>query len=1122
MASLVDPKLRAEGLGLPVSRLSEWSKYALDTQRFPEGNKFLRIQMMGPYMPMASEALYILDVEVLKDVFTAASESKLKKGRSYKIAAPIIGDGILASPWGEQWKHQRKLVEVAFRVENLKYSHKQVAKSAMRLLDRWRQRYDVSVKEGVPGWFDLRAEMLRTTMDVICQVGFGRDYESGAERAILFEMEKETYTTTSLRGTLKSASKGVELDGEPLFHVFKEVLTTMADVTLRINPMSFVSDKYKNYQQRIALLDKVVNRVIDQRLARVRSGDRGRDGTLLDAIADIDENGEPIMSRKLMGDELKTLLFAGHDTTGNALTWALYRLASNPEHLAKLRHEVDNILPAKTSFTDLERAPFLNAFIKEVLRVHPSAGFTREVEDPNGVTLGGVHLPKGSDIWFMPPVIHMQERYFERANEFLPERWEDGSKLAMDPRAYFPFSIGPRNCAGMKLAQLELRCFIAEIIRRWDIEYDGAQGAPRTYLSMTLESLYADIPRLNRAFRGHVLPFITRIPTGITVVLTDDEDEELAFLSRVNHGTEQPGFYVPFDKLSLSPLEGFITRTALRWEADRQGFATPIEKRTLGFDSSFPWRFKMGLPTGTNSPLTTASSLINLPIAARLTVPVVWRESSRKKVSVPVFRRVANLQHLILDAAESAMQRSILASWECLEVRCGDGPHGLSIERIGRAVGAYSIILDMPESNVRWDGSDVPGCRELSLEMATVKQVEGLRLERWSDLESLNVEIEALSDEDFDALILIEQLAEVEKQMDEADGVGEEAQAGLVEMESPGDTSTVKGKHKPKDSRERKVRLKNLEVMPSCQSVLLRSEEFFKSVPSFSHLVSLRIFHWYLTAEEPYDPHTVDSHRDLYNQFHSLPHRLPHLLEFGGGLYVPGLFGNVTHNPCADTNSTDSSYMRLKALCLDLPTDNESFPPAMRESIPVSDAEFWHAFGQEVGTAAPALEAVSLANVPLSMMMDEFMDELDALDDTEIATKLVSSIDAFIRGLLGMSHWHSLEESEPDEYIPRLRLHGMQNIVVEIDGDVMPGDEGRLGRLGDVFAERSRVLFSARYGLEVEVFFESFDDDMGWGFEPEGNDMWMDMESELGDFSGEEIEDFDEIYYVGDSDEDMW
>ncbi|KXS20939.1 cytochrome P450 [Gonapodya prolifera JEL478] len=487
MASWVDPKLRAEGLGLPVDRLLKWGDYALDREKFPQGNKFLKIQMMGPYLPMSSEALFILDVDVLKDALVATAESKVAKGRSYRIAAPIIGNGILANQWGEEWKHQRKLVEVAFRLENLKYSHKQVAKSAMRLLDRWRQRYDLSQKSGVPGWFDLRSDMLRTTMDVICQVGFGRDFEVGAERSALFELEKETYTTTSLKSKLKTASKSVELDGEPLHDVFKEVLTTMADVSVRINPLSFLSDKKKNYDQRIELLDKVVYRVIDQRLARVRAGDRGRDGTLLDAIADIDEHGDLIMTKKLMGDELKTLLFAGHDTTGNALTWALYRLAVNPEHLKKLRHEVDNVIPTKTSFSDLERAPFLNAFIKEVLRVHPSAGFTREVADPKGVTLGGVNLPQGAEIWFIPPLLHNQERYFERALEFIPERWEEGSKLGMDPRAYFPFSLGPRNCAGTKLAQLELRCFLTEIIRRWDIEYDDAQGPPRTYLSMTLD-----------------------------------------------------------------------------------------------------------------------------------------------------------------------------------------------------------------------------------------------------------------------------------------------------------------------------------------------------------------------------------------------------------------------------------------------------------------------------------------------------------------------------------------------------------------------------------------------------------------------------------------------------------
>ncbi|KXS14789.1 cytochrome P450 [Gonapodya prolifera JEL478] len=486
--SWFDPKLQAQGFGLPMDRLQSWANYALDVAKFPQGNKFLKLQLLGSYLPVSPEILYILDVEVVKDALVATAESKVAKGKPYHLmAGPLIGEGILASTWGDGWKHQRKLMEVAFRLENLKYSHKQVAKSAMRLLGRWRARHELVAKTGEAGWFDLRAEMLRTTMDVICQVGFGRDFESGAERSAFFELEKSTYTTPSLRSTLRSATKGIDLDGEPLYEVFNQVLTTMADIKSFVDPTVFFSDRRRNYHERLALVNKVVDRMIEQRLDRVRAGDRGRDGTLLDAIADLDEHGELIMSKKLMADELKTLLFAGHDTTGNALTWALYRLAVHPEVLAKLRQEVDNVLPAKTSFSDLERAPYLNAFIKEVLRVHPSAGFTREVMDEGGVVLGGVRLLKGTEYWFIPPLIHNQERYFERALEFIPERWEEGSKLFMDPRAYFPFSLGPRNCVGMKLAQLELRCFITEIVRRWDVEYDLSQGPPRTYLTMTLD-----------------------------------------------------------------------------------------------------------------------------------------------------------------------------------------------------------------------------------------------------------------------------------------------------------------------------------------------------------------------------------------------------------------------------------------------------------------------------------------------------------------------------------------------------------------------------------------------------------------------------------------------------------
>jgi cytochrome P450 len=62
------------------------------------------------------------------------------------------------------------------------------------------------------------------------------------------------------------------------------------------------------------------------------------------------------------------------------------------------------------------------------------------------------------------------ERYFERPDEFLPERWSPESQLHMDRRAYFPFIGGPKLCVGNHFALAEATAFMELFLDRYDFE----------------------------------------------------------------------------------------------------------------------------------------------------------------------------------------------------------------------------------------------------------------------------------------------------------------------------------------------------------------------------------------------------------------------------------------------------------------------------------------------------------------------------------------------------------------------------------------------------------------------------------------------------------------------------
>lgn len=69
------------------------------------------------------------------------------------------------------------------------------------------------------------------------------------------------------------------------------------------------------------------------------------------------------------------------------------------------------------------------------------------------------------------------ENYFNKANEFVPERWLRGNDLCevRDPFAYLPFGFGARACVGKRIAMMELEVVIIHILKNFKVQYYHSQ-----------------------------------------------------------------------------------------------------------------------------------------------------------------------------------------------------------------------------------------------------------------------------------------------------------------------------------------------------------------------------------------------------------------------------------------------------------------------------------------------------------------------------------------------------------------------------------------------------------------------------------------------------------------------
>ena len=131
-------------------------------------------------------------------------------------------------------------------------------------------------------------------------------------------------------------------------------------------------------------------------------------------------------------DEAVTLILAGHETVTNTISFAIDLLGRHPV--------ADDMDP--------------RSIVDETLRLYPPVHVTSKaiVRD---LDLGDVTVPAGWEVIVPEYVLYRDPTYFERPDEFLPERWHDDSTLHTDRKAYFPFLTGPKFCVGSNFALLE-------------------------------------------------------------------------------------------------------------------------------------------------------------------------------------------------------------------------------------------------------------------------------------------------------------------------------------------------------------------------------------------------------------------------------------------------------------------------------------------------------------------------------------------------------------------------------------------------------------------------------------------------------------------------------------------
>ncbi|KAK4233588.1 putative cytochrome P450 oxidoreductase [Achaetomium macrosporum] len=235
----------------------------------------------------------------------------------------------------------------------------------------------------------------------------------------------------------------------------------------------------------IALRFRATNHVVKFTLALVadrlqhRSSDTSRQD-FLDMFLQAKQDHPRIVDDRQVISYSVTNVFACSDTTAISLCAALYHLLKNPGKLRRTVEEIASVVQGRDcwrrpiTFAEANRMPYLQAVLKEAMRVHPAVGLLLErTVPPEGCMIAGTWLPGGTIVGINPWVLHRDaEVYGEDAGEFRPERWleADAEKLKAMERSFLAFGSGARTCIVRHISMLEMSKIVPQLL--WVFEFE--------------------------------------------------------------------------------------------------------------------------------------------------------------------------------------------------------------------------------------------------------------------------------------------------------------------------------------------------------------------------------------------------------------------------------------------------------------------------------------------------------------------------------------------------------------------------------------------------------------------------------------------------------------------------
>jgi unspecific monooxygenase len=361
----------------------------------------------------------------IRHVLVDNYENYTRTPASFRVLRPVLGEGLLIAE-GRAWKHQRRTLAPAF-----------TPRAVMTLVSHMVAATDETIaklKAASNAPVNLREAMQRMTLEIAGRTmfSFGMDRHGAALRDFVMEY------------------------GERLAR--PHVLDLLLPLSWP-SPQDFARARFrKRWTQFVGML------MAERRAAGKNEGAPLNDlFDLMDAARD-PETGAAFTDEQL-GDQVATMILAGHETTATALFWSLYLLALDPATQEELAAEVKGA--SVNGALDLDRLKFTRAVVDETMRLYPPAFLIlRAAAAPD--MIAGIPVKKNDIVLVAPWLLHRHEKLWRDPNAFIPSRFMTGTPP--DRFAYLPFGVGARVCIGAHFALVEATLALAKMIGAFRVD----------------------------------------------------------------------------------------------------------------------------------------------------------------------------------------------------------------------------------------------------------------------------------------------------------------------------------------------------------------------------------------------------------------------------------------------------------------------------------------------------------------------------------------------------------------------------------------------------------------------------------------------------------------------------